>query len=454
MFLSPSFWIFALVTCIIIFVLGPKNIEQRVVYYMLLLCAVPNVSALIPGFAGINLFYLSYSRILIFLLLVPLLFYGKQHTSNRGGFLVISDRFIVLFLLLESLLAFRDNTTTNALRESFLLFVDIFIPYYAISRYVNSQEQFRNIFFVILIAITPFALIGIFETLKHWHLYHEIRLLLSDIVVRYSSRSGFLRAAAVFESPIVLGYVLTIGFGALLFTKSYFENTKIFYLLAMLIIFAILATISRGTWLGFGMLVFVYTLIGKDGVKNLAIALMGFTISIPFISLTPYWGKFVELLPFFGSANYETISYRQRLIEQAWIALQRNPFFGSATYLDTQEMESMRQGQGIIDVVNTYVGIVLSTGLVGLTLFILIFLALLLGIYRSMKNLPDDEKEMIHIGRVLFSTLISILFMISTVSSIDYVPTFYWAFAGLSSAYIFLAQKIIWEPSSYKYKEP
>ena len=452
-FLSPSFWIFALAVFIILVTLGPKQSEQRVIYYMLLLCALPNIAAKIPGFFGINyLFYLNYSRILIFMLLVPLLFFGKKHASNQRLFHTSSDWFIVLFLLLESILEFRDNTITNATRESFLLFVDIFIPYYVISRYVDSQKQFRNIFVVILIAITPFTLIGIFETAKHWHLYHAIRMILSDVFIPYSERSGLLRATAVFISPIALGYVLTIGFGALLFIKPYLENKRTFYLLAIFFILALLATISRGPWLGFGMLIFAYILTGQNRIKHLAIGLMGFLISVPFISLTPFWEKFTQLLPFVGSTSSGTISYRQRLIEEAWIVFQRNPFFGSATYLDTQEMESMRQGQGIIDVVNSYIGIVLSTGLAGLTLFTLLFLGLLLGIYRSMKKLPDNEKEMIHLGRVLFSTLTSILFMITTVSSIDYIPAFYWAFSGLSVAYIFLVQKISETPSSSQHK--
>jgi len=442
-FLSPSFWIFALAAFVLLYVLGPREAEQRIVYYILLMCALPNLSSAIPGFAGINyIFHLNYSRILIFVFLLPLLFFGKNDPLSPRKFGTGSDWLLILFLSLESILLFRDNTTTNAMRESFLLFVDVFTPYYVISRYITSPHQFRNIFFVLLISIVPFTLIGIFETARHWHLYHEIRLVLSDVFIEYSRRSDLLRATAVFASPIALGYVLTIGFGALLFAKPYLDSRKKFYLLAIFFILALLSTISRGAWLGFGVLVITYILLGQDRIKHLAIGLISFLLLIPFISLTPFWDKFIQLLPFVGSADSGTISYRQRLIEQAWIVFQRNPVFGSATYRDTAEMESMRQGQGIIDVVNSYIHIVLSTGVVGLSLFILFFLTLLLGIYRSMRRLPEHEIEMLRLGRVLFATITSILFMIATVSSIDYIPVFYWLFAGLSAAYIFLATNI------------
>ena len=46
----------------------------------------------------------------------------------------------------------------------------------------------------------------------------------------------------------------------------------------------------------------------------------------------------------------------------------QNLYFGSFTSASSPAMEALRQGQGIIDVVNTYIGVGLQTGVVGLAL--------------------------------------------------------------------------------------
>lgn len=42
-------------------------------------------------------------------------------------------------------------------------------------------------------------------------------------------------------------------------------------------------------------------------------------------------------------------------MDNSWIVIQRNPLFGSFDFRNTPEMQSMIQGEGIIDIVNTYI---------------------------------------------------------------------------------------------------
>ncbi len=122
--------------------------------------------------------------------------------------------------------------------------------------------------------------------------------------------------------------------------------------------------------------------------------------------------------------------------------MQKNVLLGDANYRQAPELEVMRQGQGIIDIVNSYVNIILNYGIVGLCLFFLIFLSLLLSTARILKMLPPDNGDLIRAGRSLFAVLCSILFMIATVSSIDYVPVLYWTIAAITAAYIYVAKNV------------
>jgi len=85
--------------------------------------------------------------------------------------------------------------------------------------------------------------------------------------------------------------------------------------------------------------------------------------------------------------------------------------------------------------VNTYAGIGLASGLVGLSLFTAVFGAVLFGIFRAMRRVGDRNSEPYVIGQVLLSVLVGILIIIFTVSSITVIPLIYWTLAGLGVAY-------------------
>ena len=149
----------------------------------------------------------------------------------------------------------------------------------------------------------------------------------------------------------------------------------------------------------------------------------------------------INLLPFIGKTEQGNVDYREKLITNSMIVIQRNPWFGSTDFLDTPEMESMRQGQGIIDIVNHYIGITLQTGFVGLGLFVGFFALTLIGIFRAMRKIPDKDSEEYLLGRVLLATILAILVIIFTVSSISFIPIVYWSVAGMGVAYSQMVRK-------------
>lgn len=121
--------------------------------------------------------------------------------------------------------------------------------------------------------------------------------------------------------------------------------------------------------------------------------------------------------------------------------IQRNPLFGSFDFRNTPEMQSMIQGEGIIDIVNTYINLALRVGLVGLTLFVGFFVSILFGLRKALRAFPDRNDEGRLLGRALLATLLGILVIIFTVSSITVIPVVYWSIAGVSVAYIQMVRR-------------
>jgi O-antigen ligase len=85
------------------------------------------------------------------------------------------------------------------------------------------------------------------------------------------------------------------------------------------------------------------------------------------------------------------------------------------------------------------VGILLTSGFVGLFLFLGFFATICLGVYGATKQIGDSTDERRLLGRALLATFIGILVSILTVSSISVIPTVYWCIAGVAVAYTRLA---------------
>ncbi|WP_296591063.1 O-antigen ligase family protein [Methylophaga sp.] len=434
--LLKNIWFIAAAVIVIANVKIPAKSVHRVYFYLVLICTIPLIYAQIPGFAGIqNLIPLTYTNLMIMSLLVPVMITLE---SPQKIFSISTDKFIISFVTLLSLLQFRDNTITNAGRESFLFFIDIFVPYYVITRLINTHERLKMALTALFIGIIPFALIGVFELLTSWFMYTSIAPhigYISSFNQYRDIRGGGLRAMAVFFGPIVLGYVMIYAGAILLYLQHFIKNRKLVLLAFGAVFLCVLATKSRGPWIGFALMLMMFIWTGRNGFGKLVkYGILGLGLLI-LASLTPAGSKYVELLPFIGDERTDTFDYRAQLLENSMILFKKNPLFGDINFRNTSEMESLRQGEGIIDVVNTYIGILLPYGLIALSLFAGLFVFLILRCRKIIKR-PNIDLETKLQGRILISCIAGVMFTIFTVSSVSYIPTFYWVLIALSSAYI------------------
>ena len=446
-FLSPNIWVYYAVFIIASFLWLPKKPESKVFIYILLLGSLPMMQVNLLGFGIVNyLFSLNYARALALVILLPAFLSLVQSAGKQLClFSQPADKFVVLFIVVISLLDFRDDTALNGVRFTFLHFVDLFLPYYVISRSVTNVENLNKCLTVLLISTGLLACLAVFETLKNWHIYnHLVQHLISAAKVTTSEvRGGMLRAAVTFRTPIMLGFILTVGFGVYLYLSTFIKDNSLKKLPPIVLIAGLICTVSRGPWVGLFFLLLVFIWTGRQKIAQYAKLMAGFIVALPILLVTPFGQKFIDLLPFVGTIRAETVDYRERLFDMASIVVQRNPWFGSTTFINTPEMQSMIQGEGIVDVVNSYLQVVLQYGWVGLILFIAIFLSLLKDIFVLNKRLYKEDEQLFRLGRSLFSILSATALIIYTVSSVDYIPYYYWLLFGLSSSFIYVSKTSI-----------
>lgn len=435
-FLAGNFWIFIIASSLLLLYISPRQ-QNPLALYFVLLFALPPFGADIPGFGVINfLFSMDYYRMLSLCILLPSYLYLRSQADNIRFGKLMPDKFLLAYIILIVLLNLRDTTFTDSLREGFYKFTDIFLPYYIASRAVKNLNQMKEAFIALILSCAIVAAIGIFEFIFHWLLYSNLQAVLDvGIIGKYLPRGEYLRAVATLGQPIVMGYVMIVALGAFLSLSSAIKNKNLRLLGFALLLGGLVAPLSRGPWIGAVALILVFIATGPYAIKRLSMLVIALLIIMPFLGQIPGGQKVIALLPFVGTTETENIDYRQRLLDNSQIVFNRHPLLGSVDYRNQLADLGMKQGEGIVDVVNSYLDIILGHGLIGLFLFLGFFWLALSSIIKRMRENQDKNSELYLYGRSLLSTLLAILLTIFTVSSIMVIPIVYWIMAGLSVSY-------------------
>lgn len=439
-FLAHNFWIFIIVTAALLLFALPREPNKLAMFFFLLF-AVPAFPAEITGLGIVKQFFtIDYVRLLVLAVLLPAFLYlRKQPDVERFG-RSIPDKLIAGYIVLQFLLILNASTFTNALRSGvFYAFLDIFLPYYVASRSLKNLQGFRDALMGFVVAAMVLSAIGVFEHARHWLLYNNLEDVLGAQqwgLGHYLERGpGSLRALGSVGQPIAFGYVMAVAAGFLLYLRKSIPNPITWRLGLVLLIGGLIVCLSRGPWVGAAAMLLVFVATGRSpGLGFAKLGLLG-VIIVPVLLASPFGQTIIDLLPFVGTVEAENVIYRQRLAEISIQVIMQNPLFGAFDSIYSPAMQELKQGQGIIDIVNSYLAVALGSGLVGLSLFSGFFVAVAVGLFKGMRNLADRNSELYLLGQVLFATLLGILVIIYTVSSISVIPVIYWSVAGLGVAY-------------------
>lgn len=442
-FLTMNYWLFWGLSFLFVAIRVKKALYPTGLY-MAIIAAVPPINAALSGFGLIN--YLMYVDYLVMLSMALLLvLFIKIQSSHLPLGRVKTDIFVISYLLLNVSLNVSGTTFTDILRQSAVLFLSNFLPYYVLSRAIRDKDQLKVTLAAFVFACFPAALIGFFEAAKGWLLYSPLQSALKQFWAfgGYLGRDGALRASSSFGHSIAFGFVMAIGLGVYLYIQTTIKQktTKLIGLGIMAL--GLIAPLSRGPWVGAAALVTIYLYLGKNGVSNLLKFMMGSLLVLSFVLVLPFGDKIINLIPFVGKTDSQNMDYRQQLLDASMIVIAKSPIFGNKHYADEPEMQKMIQGEKIIDLVNIYVSVLLNTGIVGLFLYTCIFISACFLTYRSMRKIKSVDYELFQIGRSLLSILIAIMLMISALSDQLIIPYLYYATLGISVAYAQIVKKAL-----------
>lgn len=452
LFVSHSIWLY-MVLAVPIILYAARRDPHPLALFCFVLFAAPLFELRVPGLGLFDhLIVIDHYRLLALCILLPLASQAaaqekvaaRQGEQRRHAL----DIVVIAFIAMISIASLATNSLTNSIRYLVLTLIDIGLPYYVASRTIKSVEHFRDIFASFIGAAAILSLIAAFEVAKGWLLYESLRGAMGisassigmHITRDFGDGYGLLRPLVTAGNSIVLGYIFVVAIGmfaviagGLLHRRSGARLPTL--IVGALLLLGLVASLSRGPWLACLVLAVVLVAMGRFSPGKLVS--VGSTVGVVavILSMTPLGSMLYRILPFVGEAESFNVTYRQRLFDVSLDVIRRNPVFGSVDYIERWEFEVLKQGQGIVDFVNTYIQIALGYGLVGLSVFALAFL-LSIGYVFSRWRLErleslDDEK----IGRSLVAIVIAVMLMIASVSSILYIPILYWLLIGCCAAY-------------------
>lgn len=446
-FFGINFWVFLTATLLYVYIKTKKS-TNAVALYMAIIAAVPPITASIPGFGVVNyLLVIDYPMLLSVCLLLVVYANLKPNSQTLKFNKVKTDFFVVSFIIVNIGLSLTDTTFTDTLRQCVILFITTFLPYYAVSRGVQSAEQLKKAMFAYVVTCFPLALVGVFESGKGWLLYLTIKEALKQnwVYGGYLMRGDGLRASSSFGHSIMFGYGMVVALGFYLLLQTQIKN-KLYKMIGFGIISAgLVAALARGPWVGAAVLICVFLYLGKNGISNLMKLGMASMMTLALVSATPVGDKVINLLPFVGKTDKFNVDYRAQLVEASFSVVAKSPLFGNKNFDKEPEMQKMIQGEHIIDIVNQYVNVLLNSGILGLTLFLGIFISALIYANSAMKRVRYNNRELYDIGRTLIATLVAIMFMISAVADQLIIPYLYFSCIGLCIAYAEIVRRWIIE---------
>ncbi|KAA9388584.1 O-antigen ligase [Neorhizobium galegae] len=427
-FLSRGFFDFAVAMAFVSFYVHRYS-KQPAFFYIVLMFVAPCVP--IPsGIPGIfnKILDLDPPRWLAVTILLPvaLRLWRDQGTRELRGLDVI----VIAFLAYTSLLSVRLGDFNAILRVLAVNFLDICLPYFVFSRAIRTSLDMNKALLAFVVGVLPLSAIGVLEISKSWRVYYVV-VQEWDVflVTAYLFRDGLLRASTTSIEAIAFGFACMTGAGCLLALRSPVSLGNWRYVALGILVLGLLSSVSRGPWLGFAFCILFLTITSPKKSFRLALAGLPGVAALLFLH-PPFLDRFINLLPFVGSADKSSETYRSSLFENSLVVIQRYPLFGSDSFLKEPEMQTMIQGQGIIDIVNTYLQIALYYGLIGLFIFVLYFSVISAKL--SIKSFGEDLGSLNY--KAVLGLLVAMLLVIVTTSSVSVIPYIYWTFSAMGAA--------------------
>lgn len=417
-----------------LFVAAPFAPLQRAAFFLIAIPAVPVFIAAPLPFPGINyLTDVTHYKLTCLIVLLPVFLAGRD--EKQVSMLNGAGAAVLIYSLYATVLVMTSYGITLGLRFMLDQILHVIIPFFAILTVMRKPDDIGVVFQAFLIASLMLTMVALVSTFVRWDIYASASSLIREI------RDGTLRINAT-AGTHSLAFHLAAGVMVLEYLRYRYVIGWVWTnLLRAVLVIGMLTADSRGALGGLIVAYGVYTVFMLRSKALRGLLITGFLVAAigGIVWLTQ--GE-VDTYDEFG-----TFSYRQELLRTSIDYIAKYPFFGDRLFIQSGSFDHLIQGQGIIDITNLYLQVALTFGLVGLFLFLCVFLFPALATGRALLKVDraqvagkpysasTPEAELwFRASAVTVSICSGWLFLVATTSNVGLTPHLGIVFAALCCA--------------------
>lgn len=418
-------------SCLVAVLIGQHllggGLRGRLAAFWMAVVLFPPLSVPLTGVPGINyVIDISHLRIAEVALLLPaaaqILF--SRRAERRSIFWL--DAAVISYPLLCIVVQFPHVTFTTSVRSIVEMFLDVALPYYVLTRGPRDWADLKFVLLRLLLACIFCGSVALLEAAIRRNIYAELQWVygITWSLTHTLMRGSLLRVQALANNPVMLAMQLAFTIGLWVAMTAQGVSKARIGTVSMLLLAALVCTLSRGPLLG--TIVFALSMFGlsKLGPRVFGVLLLIAIVGIVGAKMAGLDEPVIAFLKSNLSSSTEdasTIDYRSRLLDTSLELIKQSPWLGVPNY--AAYMQDLVQGEGIIDVVNTYVGVTLNAGVVGLALYLSPYFFMTLALLRRLGDaFPDLDRPRRVLIQAFIGLMIGALVAIFTTSIFERIP--------------------------------
>jgi O-antigen ligase len=287
---------------------------------------------------------------------------------------------ILLIAFLELAQA-RSDSLTVVLRQAVFAVLVVLLPYFVISRSLNNSAEVRRFTLAIALAGFVMAAVATVEQRLHWLFYKHIEAVL-NISTRLNPymklRAGAIRSPASFMESTSLALFLALATIMLFAVRSNFASRGKWLIALAVMGLGLLAANSRGAFVALAIGVPALDLYRRRYAELMVKVAAGAGLFLIVLAAAQFSTFFASVIGQ-GTGEQGSADYRWLVWHRGLEEISKHPLFGTSMDTAVNNLEDLRQGEGIVDLVNGYVNYGLTSGYPGMVGLFLCFFSLCLA---------------------------------------------------------------------------
>lgn len=299
--------------------------------------------------------------------------------GNKGRPGLAIDLPVAAAVLVLSIALARETSVTHVLRVVINVGLDLGLPYYIVSRGIRSLDEFRTMLLWLGCGASTLSSILIYEAWKTWPIYNELHPHFSvPMLLLIKSRGGLMRSGGPFLEPTSAALVLAICILALWLSRDFFRARWAYWLAMAAALMGLTAPQSRGAWIGLIIAMVAAMLFRRQYARLARVGTIVGLAAACVLTAAQFSPVVSEMAGQSGNSS-DTAEYRKLLLERGLQEFWHSPIIGYSMPEATRRLADLRQGEGIVDFVNTYLWLLLISGVVGTAIFFGTFFHLMIN---------------------------------------------------------------------------